>query len=127
MRLEHPKFYRKKCKLKIVADISCDTDGPIACTLRTSTIASPIYGYLPIENKEVPYSHPGAIVVMAIDNLPCELPRDASEGFGKSFMEHVIPAFFNGDKDGVLERARVTENGKLTKRFEYLQGFVDGE
>jgi alanine dehydrogenase len=115
------------CKLKIVADISCDTDGPIACTLRTSTIASPIYGYLPIENKEVPYSHPGAIVVMAIDNLPCELPRDASEGFGKSFMEHVIPAFFNGDKDGVLERARVTENGKLTKRFEYLQGFVDGE
>ncbi|MBC7524300.1 MAG: alanine dehydrogenase [Flavobacterium sp.] len=116
----------KDCKIKVVADISCDVDGPIACTLRSSTIADPIYGYLPTENKEVPYSHPGAIVVMAVDNLPCELPKDASEGFGEMFMEHVIPAFFNGDKDGILARAKMTENGKLTPRFSYLQDYVDG-
>ncbi len=115
------------CKIKVVADISCDVDGPIACTLRSSTIADPIYGYLPAENKEVPYSHPGAIVVMAVDNLPCELPKDASEGFGEMFMEHVIPAFFNGDKDGILARAKMTENGKLTDRFNYLQDYVDGD
>jgi alanine dehydrogenase len=112
------------CKIKIVADISCDVDGPIACTIRASTIADPIYGYLPSENKEVPYKHPGAIVVMAVDNLPCELPKDASEGFGEMFMEHVIPAFFNGDKDGILARAKMTENGKLTSRFAYLQDYV---
>ena len=114
------------CKIKVVADISCDVDGPIACTIRSSTIAEPFYGYLPIENREVPYTHPGSIMVMAVDNLPCELPKDASEGFGEMFMKHVIPAFFNGDKDGILQRAKITENGKLTSRFDYLQNYVDG-
>ena len=68
----------------------------------------------------------GAITVMAVDNLPCELPKDASEGFGDMFMEHVIPAFYNGDKDGILKRAKMTENGKLTESFKYLQDFVNG-
>ena len=113
------------CKIKVVADISCDVEGPIACTIRSSTIAEPFYGYLAIEDKEVPFTHPGSIMVMAVDNLPCELPKDASEGFGEMFMEHVIPAFFNGDKDGILQRAKMTENGKLTPRFAYLQDYVD--
>ena len=114
-------------KIKVVADISCDVEGPIACTLRASNIAEPFYGYLPIENKEVSYTHPGSIMVMSVDNLPCELPKDASEGFGEMFMEHVIPAFFNNDKDGILARAKMTENGKLTQRFAYLQDYVDGK
>ena len=115
------------CKLKVVADVSCDVNGPIACTLRASTIQDPFYGYYPFENKEVDVFHPAAIVVMAVDNLPCELPKDASEGFGEMFLEHVIPAFFNGDKDGILERAKMTENGKLTSNFAYLQDYVDGK
>lgn len=113
------------CKIKVVADISCDVNGPIACTIKATTIAEPLFGYLPIENKEVDVFHPAAIVVMSIDNLPCELPKDASEGFGEMFMEHVVPAFFNGDRDGILQRAKITENGKLTKRFEYLQDYAD--
>lgn len=116
-----------KCKLKVVADVSCDIDGPVACTIKPSTIADPIYGYLPSEDKEVSYTHPSAIVVMAVDNLPCELPKDASDGFGEVFLERVIPAFFNNDADGVLARAKITENGKLTPRFAYLQDFVDGK
>ena len=115
------------CKIKIVADISCDVDGSISCTLRSSSIDEPFYGYLPSENKEVDIFHPAAIVVMAVDNLPSELPKDASEGFGEMLMEHVIPAFFNGDKDGILQRAKMTEKGKLTPRFSYLQEFVDAE
>ncbi len=114
------------CKIKVVADISCDVDGSISCTLRSSTIDEPFYGYLPSENKEVDIFHPAAIVVMAVDNLPSELPKDASEGFGEMLMEHVIPAFFNGDKDGILQRAKMTEKGKLTPRFSYLQDYVDG-
>jgi alanine dehydrogenase len=114
-------------KIKVVADISCDVQGPIACTLRASTIADPLYGYYPLEDKEVDYMHPAAIVVMAVDNLPCELPKDASEGFGEMFLEYVIPAFYNNDKDGVLERALITHQGKLTSRFEYLQEYVDGK
>jgi alanine dehydrogenase len=115
------------CKIKVVADISCDVDGPIACTLKASTIAEPFFGYLPSENKEVPYTNPGSIMVMSVDNLPCELPKDASEGFGEMFMKHVIPAFFNGDKDGILARAKITEKGKLTPRFAYLQDYVNGD
>ncbi|MBL0684873.1 NAD(P)-dependent oxidoreductase [Aquimarina mytili] len=113
--------------IKVVADISCDVDGPVATTLRASTIANPIYGYDPITEAEVDFKDPKAIVVMAVDNLPCELPKDASEGFGEMFLEHVIPAFFNNDKDGVLSRARMTQNGALTERFSYLQDYVDGK
>ena len=115
------------CKIKVVADVSCDINGPIACTLRSSTIAEPLYGYFPNENREVDVFHPAAIVVMAVDNLPCELPKDASEGFGEMFLEHVMPAFFDGDKDGILQRAKITTKGKLTPRFSYLQDYVDGK
>jgi alanine dehydrogenase len=115
------------CIIKVVADISCDVNGPIACTLKASTIAEPLFGYLPSEHREVDVFHPAAIVVMSVDNLPCELPKDASEGFGEMLMKHVIPAFFNGDQDGILQRAKMTENGKLTERFQYLQEYVDGK
>ncbi|MGB0896741.1 MAG: NAD(P)-dependent oxidoreductase [Flavobacteriaceae bacterium] len=125
-------FTREDCKsndfnIKIVADVSCDIDGPVASTIRPSTIADPIYGYDPETESEIDYMDDKAIVVMAVDNLPCELPKDASEGFGEMFLEHVIPAFFNGDADGILERARMTQNGKLTPRYAYLQDYVDGK
>jgi len=114
-------------KIKVVGDISCDIDGPVASTLRSSTIADPNYGYDPIAEKEVDFLRPEAIAVMAVDNLPAELPRDASVGFAKNFVDYVIPAFFDGDKDGILERARMTKNGKLTSRYSYLQDYVDGK
>ena len=114
-------------KINTVADISCDIDGPVATTLRASTIADPMYGYDPVSESETDYKNKNAIAVMAVDNLPAELPRDASAGFGDAFVEHVIPAFFNKDADGILERARMTKNGKLTKRYGYLQDYVDGK
>ncbi len=117
----------KDFSIKLVADVSCDIDGPVASTIRPSTIADPVYGYHPEREEEVDFRDPEAIVVMAVDNLPCELPKDASEGFGDMFLEHVIPAFFNNDADGVLERARMTENGKLTSKYRYLQDYVDGK
>ncbi|MDG1730017.1 MAG: NAD(P)-dependent oxidoreductase [Algibacter sp.] len=112
--------------IKVVADISCDVDGPVATTLKASTIADPIYGYNPETETEIDYKDENAITVMAVDNLPCELPQDASEGFGEQFLEQVIPAFFDNDKNGVLERAKITENGKLTDRFSYLYNYVKG-
>ena len=113
--------------IKVIADISCDIDGPVASTLRPSTIDAPLYGYDPKTETETAFDAPGAITVMAVDNLPCELPRDASEGFGELFLKDVLPAFFNGDEDGILERARMTQNGQLTERFNYLQDYVDGK
>jgi len=113
-------------QIKYIADISCDISIPIASTIRPSTIAEPFYGYDSETSAEVDFREEKAITVMAVDNLPCELPKDASEGFGEMFLENVLPAFFNGDKDGVLKRARMTKDGELTPRFKYLQDFVDG-
>lgn len=119
----HPDF-----AIRYVADISCDIDGPVASTLRASTIADPFYGYDPGSQSETDYRAQNVIAVMAVDNLPCELPKDASDGFGTMFLQEVIPAFFNGDAHGILERARITDqNGKLTPRFAYLQDYVDGK
>ena len=117
----------KDFKIKLVADVSCDIDGPIASTIRSSTIEDPIYGYNPASESEIDFKDENAIVVMAVDNLPCELPKDASEGFGEMFLENVIPAFYNNDKDGILQRAKMTENRKLTERFSYLQDYLDGK
>jgi alanine dehydrogenase len=111
--------------ISYVADISCDIDGPVASTLRASTIDNPFYGYLASEEKEVSHDHPDAIGVMAVDNLPCELPRDASMSFGNDLMKHVVPALFDGDSDGVLERATECERGRLTDKFAYLQDYID--
>ncbi len=120
---KHPEF-----KINLIADISCDIDGPVASTIRASTIADPFYGYNPITEQEVAFNSKAAITVMAVDNLPCELPKDASEGFGDMFLKHVIPAFFNNDADGVLERAKMTnKKGQLTERYGYLQDYVDGK
>ncbi|WP_299531809.1 NAD(P)-dependent oxidoreductase [Ulvibacterium sp.] len=117
--VKHPDF-----KIKVVGDISCDIDGPVATTLRASTIADPIYGYDPQSESETEYTNPNAIAVMAVDNLPAELPRDASNGFGDAFVKEVIPAFFNGDVEGVLQRARMTQNGKLTELYSYLNDYI---
>ena len=115
----------KDFRIKYIADISCDINEPIASTIRPSTIAEPFYGYDPQSASAVDFREKESILVMAVDNLPCELPKDASEGFGEMFMKHVIPAFFNNDKNGVLARAQMTQNGKLTPKFSYLQDFVD--
>lgn len=118
---KHPDF-----NINLIADISCDVDGPVASTIRASTIAEPFYGYNPISESEVPFGTPNTIGVMAVDNLPCELPKDASEGFGVMFFENVIPSFFNEDKGGVLERAKITNaQGNLTKRFDYLKDYIE--
>ena len=114
-------------RINLVADVSCDIDGPVASTIRPSTIADPFYGYDAKAEKEVAFDAKGCITMMAVDNLPCELPKDASEGFGETFLEHVIPAFFNNDVNGILKRAKMTENGKLTERYNYLQDYVDGK
>lgn len=117
----------KDFRIKYIADISCDIKGPIASTIRPSTIAEPFYGYDSNTESEVDFRKKDSILVMAVDNLPCELPKDASEGFGDMFMQHVIPAFFNDDKDGLLARARMTRDGKLAPKFSYLQDYVDGK
>ncbi|SFG60573.1 NAD(P)-dependent oxidoreductase [Pontibacter chinhatensis] len=113
-------------KIDTIADITCDVDGSIPSTKRASTIPDPAYDYNPETGElEPPYSKPGNITVMAVDNLPCELPRNASRDFGRLLIDNVFPQFFNGDAGGMLERGTIARNGKLTAAFSYLQDYAD--
>lgn len=112
--------------IKVVADISCDIDGPVASTIRPSTIADPMYGYNPQTEEEGDFTADGNVGVMAVDNLPCELPKDASEDFGNELIKNVIPHFFNGDAEEVLKRATICADGDLTECYTYLRDYVDG-
>ena len=112
--------------IKIVADVSCDIDGPVASTLRPSTIKNPFYGYNPISEKEIDFKNENSVGVMAVDNLPCELPKDASEEFGSMFINHVLEPLTGNDPEDIIYRASETLNGKLTPHFEYLEDYLKG-
>lgn len=115
-------------KLKVIADITCDIEGSIPSTLRASTIAEPIYDYdAQTGTEKEPLSSENHITVMAVDNLPCELPINASNDFGEQLMQNVLPHLFNNDTDEVIKRATITQQGKLTKKYKYLQNYIDGK
>lgn len=118
---------QKDFNIDLIADITCDIDGPVASTIRPSTVAEPFYGYSPQDEKETDFDADDAITVMAVDNLPCELPKDASQGFGAMFFNRVLPAIMESDPCGILKKAQITKDGQLTDRFAYLQDYVDGK
>ena len=109
---------------KVIADISCDIDGPIASTIRSSTIMDPVYGYDVIQQKEVNFMNDSALAVMAVSNLPCELPKDASKDFGDSFLDNVIPHLIN-DKENVILNATICERRRFNTNFEYLRDYIN--
>ncbi|MBF9255444.1 alanine dehydrogenase [Pontibacter sp. 172403-2] len=113
-------------KINTIADITCDICGSIPVTKRSATITEPAYDYNPHTGKLEPaYSRQGNITVMAVDNLPCELPRNASRDFGRHLIDNVLPHLFNGDAEGVLERGTIAKGGSLTPRYSYLQEYAD--
>jgi alanine dehydrogenase len=109
---------QKDVRLSVVADISCDIDCAVACTIRPSTISDPMYGYNPHTESEVDFMDADAIAVMAVDNLPCELPLDASEDFGSELIKRVMPSLIVEDTDKIIARASETSlEGGLTEYF----------
>lgn len=121
-QMQEPQF-----KIKVIADITCDINGSIPSTKRASTIADPLYDYnAPSDAVCPPLSDEGNVTVMAIDNLPCELPRSASEEFGRDLLDFIIGPLVGEDPEKIIERAVVATNGKLTPRFQYLSDYVAG-
>lgn len=119
---------RPEFKTRIIGDITCDIEGSIPSTKKPATVDEPVYDYNPTtDTLEPEFSGESNITVMAVDNLPCELPRDASESFGQEMIENVLPHLLGNDKEDVIKKATIAENGKLTERYSYLQGYVDGE
>lgn len=128
-----PAFFTKEdmkrddFRISIIADISCDINGPIPSTLRPTTITDPFYGYNPsIEKEEPAFIRPTNITVMAIDNLPGELPRDASLDFGRQLMRTILHELFSQTENPAIERAMILRNGELTPSFSYLEDYLSG-
>ncbi len=128
-----PKFFTREdmraadFRIRTIGDVTCDIapNASIPCTLRPSTIAEPVYGYDPATNAEVAPFQPEYFDVMAVDNLPSELPRDASRAFGQQFIEHVFPELLK-PHSAMLERATIALDGRLGSHFTYLQDYVEG-
>jgi saccharopine dehydrogenase (NAD+, L-lysine forming) len=118
---------RDDFRIRVIADITCDIKGSVPTTLRASTIADPIYGYGRFSGAEAEAYADDSITVMAVDNLPCEIPTDASTGFGADLAEHIIPLFLGEDPEQVLHRATICQGGVLTPHFSYLQDYLDGQ
>lgn len=115
-------------RISVISDITCDIEGSIPSTKKASTIADPFYDYNPFsEEMEEAFSNPNNISVQAVDNLPCELPKDASLDFGRNLIDKVFPSLFGEDTDKIIERASITKDGQLSDKFSYLQDFADGK
>ena len=108
--------------LKIIGDITCDINGSIPTTIRSTSIAKPYYSIDINSTKEIELSNKG-IAVMAVDNLPSELPCEASEEFGHNIMSEVLPYLINKD-DGRINRATTASRGELCSSFNYLENFI---
>ncbi len=117
---------RPDFRIKVIADVSCDINGPIPSTIRPSSITDPYYGYDPVGEKETEAFNPAGITVMAVDNLPGELPRDASEDFGNKLLAEVIPYLLHSKLGQIIEGAVIAREGHLTEPFSYLDDFVKG-
>lgn len=108
---------------KVIADISCDINGSVPITIRDTKISDPVFGYNPMTMKECEPFQENSIDVMAVSNLPAELPRDASEGFGAMLMEYVVPELLKPES-AIIENATICLDGKLTSEFEYLADYA---
>jgi len=112
-------------RIKVIGDVTCDIApaASVPSTLYASTIAEPVFGYDPTTRKAVAPYLDDAIDVMSIDNLPSELPRDASTAFGATFIEKILPEF-KQENSAVLSRAAVTVDGQLGPHFQYLRKYA---
>ena len=121
-KLFYPNQIDEFKKLKVIGDITCDINGSVPTTIRSTTIAKPYYSIDINTMNEINLNNK-SIAVMAVDNLPSELPRDASEEFGNSVISEVLPSLINKD-DGRINRATTASNGKFFKNFAYLNDFI---
>jgi len=109
-------------KLKVIADITCDINGSIPTTLKSTSINDP-YFYLDKNTKREIDKTSNALAIMAVDNLPSELPRDSSEEFGDAIVKEVLPYIIKDD-DGRIYNATITKNGNFLSKYSYLKNYI---
>jgi len=112
-------------KIKIITDITCDIGGSVPCTKQASSIPDPIYDYDALtDSVRPPLSDDRFVTVMAINNLPCELPRSASDEFGRDLIDRILQPLLIEDPEGIIARGTIADRGILTSGFLYLSDYV---
>ena len=112
-------------KIRVIADVSCDVNGGIPATIRSTTINEPVFGYDVRTDSEIAPYIPESIDIMAIDNLPNELPRSASEEFGNLLINSVWTELLSDDSR-MIDEATICRDGELNSHFQYLRDYVEG-
>jgi saccharopine dehydrogenase (NAD+, L-lysine-forming) len=115
-------------RLRVIGDISCDIEGGVECTLKPTESGDPVYVYLPEEDRVTSGVAGHGPVVLAVDNLPCELPLNASQDFGDALLplvDGIARADYQASFDELvlpppIKRAVITHQGELTPDFVYL-------
>jgi alanine dehydrogenase len=109
--------------IKTIADITDDKDGSVPINLGDQNLEEPIYGVDRKSFKKTEPYLPGSIDIMAVGNLPNELPRDSSRYFGEQLIKFVLEDIIKGGSE-IIEKATIVRKGKLTKHFEYLKDYA---
>ncbi|MBS1775975.1 MAG: alanine dehydrogenase [Bacteroidetes bacterium] len=127
-----PRLFEKEAiqqpsyKMNVIADITCDMDGSVPINLGASTIADPVYGVdKKTFQKVAPFQNRTDVVdIMAVDNLPNELPQDASRHFGQHIIKYILAELLSANKSNIIDRATICSNGQLTEHYEYLSDYA---
>lgn len=120
-RVSDPDF-----RIKVIADVTDDTNGSVPINLGDQTIENPVYGVDRNTLQKTPPYQSNSVDIMAVGNLPNELPRDASKYFGEQLIKYILPDLLT-NSSRVIEEATIAEKGSLTKRFEYLEEYAQGK
>ena len=113
-------------RIPVIADITCDEDGSVPCNVGASTIADPVYGFdkKTLQRTEPYQADMQVMDIMAVDNLPNELPRDASKYFGGFLQTYVLPDLIARHNAPVLQRATICQDGRLGENYQYLKEYA---
>jgi len=114
---------RDDFRIQVIADITDDKNGSVPCNMGDATIDNPIYGVDRMTGEKTAPYLPGSVDIMAVGNLPNELPRDASRFFGEQLIKYVLDDIRKGGSE-TIEKATILKNGQLTAHFSYLEDYV---
>ncbi|MFN0083301.1 MAG: NAD(P)-dependent oxidoreductase [Ferruginibacter sp.] len=121
---ELPAIEKENFRIKTIADITDDMGGSVPCNIGDSSIADPVYG---VDKKTFLRTAPfleNSVDVMAVGNLPNELPRDASRYFGEQLLKYVFTDLFSEEKSRLIYHATIVKKGKLNDGYEYMEEYA---
>jgi saccharopine dehydrogenase (NAD+, L-lysine-forming) len=118
---------RSDFAINVIADITCDIEGSVPITVKDTRIADPVFGWDRKAGLVVAPYGKDTIDIMAVSNLPAELPRNASEAFGAMLSQDVLPLLLAGQTNNIIEKATLMANGKVLPQFDYLTEYGASE